>query len=355
MNSRERVRRAIEFQRPDRVPISHAVLPAAQLQHGAALNEVLAEFREDFGWDTMTDLPLEEFPPLYKPGRNRDAFGTLWHVEWAGLCGIPVECPIPDLDRYADYRWPEDFAAGPPAHRQYSGHRCGFDDRWYARGAWITYFEQLQQLRGMENLFLDLASEPPLLERLMDDLLAFNLRWLERWTKLEYDGLHFGDDWGGQRSQMVSPAVWRRLFKPRYAEMFRKVREAGMHVWYHSDGRINEILGDLIALGANVINCQVGVVGHDWIAANARGKVAFRTDIGRQDVLPFGTPAEVREEVQRVFEACGTADGGIIACGEVGPDVPLENIRAMYQAFRDLGARCSGQADLPQTSPRHGA
>jgi len=42
--------------------------------------------------------------------------------------------------------------------------------------------------------------------------------------------------------------------------------------------------------------------------------------------------------VQHVFEACGTPQGGIIACGEVGPDVPLENIRAMYEAFREYGA-----------------
>jgi hypothetical protein len=75
-------------------------------------------------------------------------------------------------------------------------------------------------------------------------------------------------------------------------------------------------------------------VGHDWIAANARGKLAFRTDIDRQFIMPFGTPVQVEEEVQRVFEACGTPQGGIVACGEVGPDVPLANIRAMYEAFR---------------------
>ena len=53
MNSQERVHHAIQFQKPDRLPVSHAVLPAAQIKYGAALNELLAEFREDFGWDTM--------------------------------------------------------------------------------------------------------------------------------------------------------------------------------------------------------------------------------------------------------------------------------------------------------------
>ena len=46
---------------------------------------------------------------------------------------------------------------------------------------------------------------------------------------------------------------------------------------------------------------------------------------------------EVKDEFQRTFEACGGPKGGIIACGEIGPDVPIENIRAMYEAFLEFG------------------
>jgi uroporphyrinogen decarboxylase len=334
--SRERVFRAIEFRRPDRLPISHAVLPAAQIKYGRALDEILEEFREDFGWDYLPDLPVAEFSPQYRQGLNRDDFGTVWRVEWTGICGIPVEWPIPDLERLAEYRWPSPFAAGPPAARHYGGHLAGSDGRWYARGGWITYFEQLQQLRGMEAALMDVAAETPAFIRLLDDLLAFNLNWIDRWIALAYDGIHFGDDWGTQRSLLIRPAVWRRLFKPRYAEMFSRVKAAGKHVWFHSDGFVNDILGDLAEIGVDVVNFQVGVVGFDWTARHVRGRIAVRTDIDRQSVLPFGSPEQVREEVGRTFEACGTAEGGIIACGEVGPDVPLANIRAMYEAFRDF-------------------
>jgi len=337
MDSRDRVRRAVRFDRPDRVPISHAVLPAAQLRYGTALNEILAEYREDFGWDYLDDLPPSQFSALYRQGLNRDDFGTLWRVEWTGICGIPVDWPIRDLDRYEEYRWPADFSAGPPAGRQYSGHMCGFDGRWYARGAWITYFEQLQQLRGMENCLMDIAGESAAFGRLLDDLLAFHLRWIDKWTALEYDGLHFGDDWGGQHGLLIRPAVWRRIFKPRYQAMFSRAHAAGMEVWFHSDGFVNDIIGDLVEIGVDVVNVQVAVVGHDWIARNARGRLAFRTDIDRQKVMPFGSPAGVAEEVQRTFEACGTPEGGLIACGEIGPDVPLANVRAMYEAFRSYG------------------
>lgn len=337
MKSRERVKRAIRFQNPDRVPISHAILPAAALRHGRKLVEILEEFHEDFGWDYMGDLPVEDYPALYRKGRNVDDFGTVWHSKMLGVCGIPVEWPIGDLSRYDEYKWPEVFSAGPPKGRLYSGHMEGFDDRWYARGAWIAYFEQLQQLRGMQNFLVDIATESKEFYRLLDDMLDFNLLWIDKWTVLGYDGLHFGDDWGGQHSMMIRPETWRCIFKPRYAEMFRQVHSSNMDVWFHTDGHVNEIFEDLIEIGVDVINCQVPVVGHDWIAGSVRGKVAFRTEIDRQHVLPFGSPSEVKEEVHRTFEACGTPYGGIIACGEIGPDVPLENIRAMYEAFMEYG------------------
>ena len=337
MNSRQRVKSAINFTNPDRAPISHAVLPAAQIKYGKALDEILTEFREDFGWDYMADLPMEDFPAVYKKGRNIDDFGTVWFSEWLGVCGIPVEWPLADWARYDDFKWPADFTAGPPSGRLYSGHMMGFDERWYARGAWVTYFEELQQLRGMENFMMDIATESREFYRLLDDLLQFHLRWIDKWTALEYDGLHFADDWGSQSALIIKPETWRRIFKPRYAEMFKRVRDKGMNVWYHSDGQIREIFGDLIEIGVQVINTQVPVVGHDWIAQNVRGRVAIRTDIDRQRIMPFGSVAEVKEEVHRTFEACGSSKGGIIACGEVGPDLPIENIRAMYEAFREYG------------------
>ena len=167
MNSRQRVKCCINFQYPDRVPISHAVLPAAQIKYGKGLDEILTEFREDFGWDYMRDLAVADFPAVYKQGRNIDDFGTVWFSEWLGVCGIPIKWPIRDLERYDEFQWPEVFSAGPPSGRLYSGHMMGFDDRWYARGAWITFFEQLQQLRGMENFLLDIAAESKQFYRLL--------------------------------------------------------------------------------------------------------------------------------------------------------------------------------------------
>ncbi len=62
-------------------------------------------------------------------------------------------------------------------------------------------------MRGMENLLMDVACGSAAFCRLLDDLLAFNLHWLDKWTALEYDGLHFADDWGGQSAQAAAEQV----------------------------------------------------------------------------------------------------------------------------------------------------
>ena len=336
MNSREKVIRAIKFEKPDSLPISHAILPSAQYHYGEELAKIINSFHEDFGWHLLPDLPREKLPPLYKLGRNMDEWGTMWYVTEEGRCGIPVEFPInSDLSNYDKFRWPEIFSAGVPKFRLYSGHMTGISDDYYSRGGWIVYFEQMQQLVGFENLLVALTLETPEVYRLRDDLLKFNLAWLDNWLALDYQGIHFADDWGSQTNLIIPPDLWRSIFKPVYKEMFSKVKKKGLHVWYHSDGNILEIMPDLIELGVDVLNCQASVMDMNELSKFA-GKVAFRTDIDRQHVLPFVSPSEVKDYVFKLFHQLGTTDGGIIACGEISEDVPLGNIKAMYEAFTEF-------------------
>lgn len=336
MTSRERVIRAIRFDNPDRPPISHAILPSAQYHYGEALREITDSVPEDFGWGLLPDLPRENLPPLYKQGTNKDDFGTVWKVTVEGRCGIPAEFPIAeDWSDYADYRWPEVFDAGVPKYRLYSGHMAGRGEEYYARGGWFVFFEQLQQLHGFEATLIDITTGRTEIYRLRDELLDFNLRWLDKWLAMEYQGLHFADDWGTQTSLLIAPKQWREFFKPAYAAMFDKVRDAGRDVWFHSDGQILDIMPDLVDLGVDVLNCQASVMDRSALRDYA-GTLCFRTDIDRQNVLPFVSPAGVKDYVNTLFHDLGTPHGGIVACGEISEDVPLANIRAMYEAFLEF-------------------
>ena len=157
------------------------------------------------------------------------------------------------------------------------------------------------------------------------------------YVKTDVDCVRFGDDWGAQDRMLVHPDMWRRFFKPRYKRMFDVIKEAGKFVWFHTDGWIWEIIDDLIEIGVDVLNPQHGCMGDERVAARVGGRVCIRTDIDRQYLIPWGTPDEIRAYVKKVLKLVGGYNGGIILHGEVGPDVPLENVQALYSAYYDYG------------------
>ncbi len=339
MKSRERVLKAINFNAPDRPPISHAILPSAILHYGEELSKILADVHEDFGWEFLPDLKPENYPPYYRKGGGYDGFGTLWETGTMGEYGVPVKLPLADWKGYDSYKWP-DFEIKPPVARLYSGHMCHPGDEpsedYYARGGWIQFFEEMQQLRGFSEILVDLADESKEVYRLRDELLDFHVRHIDKWAKLKYDGLHFADDWGSQLDLLISPDFWRKFFKPVYKTMFARVIEHGMDVHFHSDGYIVDIIPDLIDIGVKVLNAQVNIMDLEYIRKHFNGKVCFRSDLDRQHVTINGAPDDVRKHIRRVFCALGSAKGGVIACGEIGRDTPLDNIKAMYDEFMEF-------------------
>ena len=89
--------------------------------------------------------------------------------------------------------------------------------------------------------------------------------------------------------------------------MFDKVIAAGVDIHFHSDGVILDIIPDLIDLGVKVINCQSNIIGNELLGKRFGDSLCFRTDLDRQKVLTFGTPAEVRAHIHAVFHALGSA------------------------------------------------
>ena len=131
--------------------------------------------------------------------------------------------------------------------------------------------------------------------------------------------------------------MWRRFFLPRYARMFAVARDAGVHVWFHTDGWILEIIEDLIEIGVTVLNPQHACMGTPRVGQIAGGRVCIRTNIDRQWVIPYGTPEEVAAAVKEAIGAFGRFNGGVLLHGEIGPEVPLENIEALYSSFYEYG------------------
>lgn len=161
---------------------------------------------------------------------------------------------------------------------------------------------------------------------------------LERQLEYDIDGISFMDDWGTQRQLMINPKQWRKLFKPAYQKIIDLVHQAGKFFYFHSDGNIMEIISDLIEIGVDVLNPQFSCMDLDELGRKCGGKICISSDIDRQYILPRGSVEEVKRYVKRVIEILGSHNGGLIGRGEIGPDVPLANVEAMFEAFSEWGS-----------------
>ncbi len=332
MTSRERVLRAITFTGPDRVPINHAIFPGAWTRHGQALAEIV-NFPDDFG-----NRPAPPAAPPQEPDgyfeEYQDEWGSVW-VRLRGYTAGEVKKPaLPTWDKFKEYQFPPNAA---PAHFDNLKARLETSHEYWVNGSGGALFERLQWIRGPENLYFDLAEDREELHELADKLIDHFLADITRSLKAGVDGMQFADDWGSQRALLISPKQWREFFKPRYQRLFEPVKNEGKFIFFHTDGWTLDILEDLHEIGVDVLNPQHWLMGEAELGRRFGGRVCIRSDLDRQHIIPHGTAEEITEHVKQVIAAVGRFNGGLILHGEIGPDVPLENIKAMYAAFREYG------------------
>ena len=331
--------KAIELERPPRSPIMHAPLPAALIKYGEQLIRLLQKYPSDFGPPPSRVPNPEELHPSYRRGLNRDEWGTLWHSSVDGILGQPVDWPLKDWSKLEEYRFPPHISLKEVEklkRRVEELHDKGyFVILGFKPG---SFFEKLQHLRGFSNLLRDLVIKDPRLTRLADMLLEYCIESISKVLEAKPDAISFADDWGTQSRLMIRPNLWREFFMPRYKEMFKLVHDHGCYVYFHSDGYIIPIIHDLADIGVDVLNPQFSCHNLEELADVVRGKLCVSSDIDRQYVLPRGTVSEVKDYVKRVIELFGYEnDGGLICRGEINYDVPLKNVKAMYDAFVKYG------------------
>lgn len=346
MKSRDRVIATVTLGRPDRAPIMHSPVPAALIKYGERLNDIFANYPQDFG-PSRLDIPrIEDLAPLLRKGINKDEWCTVWRGAVDGLVGQVDEYPLKSWDDLEDYQF-------PPLHEL---TRSSFGNKPYKRmkrdvsslkekGYFAlldfnpgNYFERMHWLRGFQNLLKDLIAKPRQLYALADRLLEYCLASLGLVLEAEPDAIFFSDDWGTQERLMVNPGLWREFFKPRYKEMFKLVHDQGVYVYFHSDGYIMDIIPDLAEIGVDMLNPQFSCFKLEELAESLHDKVCVCSDVDRQYLLPKGSAEEVESYVKNVIELFSHGGrGGLICRGEINIDVPLRNVEAMYEAFKKYG------------------
>ncbi|MFP4028019.1 MAG: uroporphyrinogen decarboxylase family protein [Candidatus Brocadiia bacterium] len=335
MTSRERVCRALRFEGPDRPPRDLWTLEYARMPERL---EELERIRERFPMD-FQDLPVKGGEADRAEGEKGvvgsyvDLWGSRWEVAEQGVIGEVKQPALADWDEFGAYEAPwewletTDLSEVNPVYEK-SQKFCIW--RVSARP-----FERIQFIRGPENLYYDLATRPNDVRALLDLLHEFYMREIEMWKDHKADALWFMDDWGTQQGLLIAPDMWREMFKPLYRDYVEAIHDQGKFAFFHSDGHIEAIYGDLIEIGLDAINSQLFCMDIEKLGEKYAGDVTFWGEIDRQHLLPNASPEDVKRGVRRVRRALDTGRGGVIAQCEWGLRDPAENIEAVFKAWAE--------------------
>ena len=327
MTGSERVRRAIEFGTPDRVPLLYAVTRVARERHGKAVAEIQQRFPCDFGNCGVKMLDIDR---TY-PGTQADKWGCVWRNEIPGLVGMVVDHPLSDWGRRRDYRTPEPDELVDASGIAAAVEANAGDKYLMATGQWL--WQRMFWVRGFENILIDIAEEREELVWLRDRVLAVQKGVLERVLPFEIDAIWFLDDWGSQTGLLIRPEAWRTLFRDAYADLFSLVHSAGKKVIFHTDGNVSEIVPDLIEIGADVLNLQAPVVDSAVLAERAAGRVCLLGGMDLQGLLAQDDPEAVAEHARDLLTRFAGANGGYIGQVIMDESTLPQNARAAAEAI----------------------
>jgi len=353
MSPRERLLTALDRKEPDRVPIHAAFTPEAAEKFKNRLIE-RGILSGDFEGGTPAlsaaagnDLLVEGNSiggSFY--GSGGDEYTCRWGITWHKVSipgGSYMEIktnPLADSSLISDYKCPDPlekkrFDCNEKLLSSYGKTHgvCGFMGSILFEPAWY--------LRGYENFLTDLMVEKDNANIILDKLFDFQLATGIKLAEIGIDVLWLGDDFGTQHSLIMSPETWREFFKERYTKLFHSFKSVkkDIKIAFHSDGNVEKLIPDLMDTGVDILQAvQPKSMDVGSLKKKFGNKLSFWGTVDIQEIMPFGTPDDVRNEVKtRIFSA-GKGGGLIIAPSHnIQPDVSVENIEAFYDAAKKYG------------------
>ncbi|MDR1806686.1 MAG: hypothetical protein LBR33_02010 [Propionibacteriaceae bacterium] len=335
-DARRLVLDTLEFASPQRAPRHVWDVAWTYQAHPAEIAALKARFPEDIAWA----------PPLFlgPTGRQGDPYAVGWYTdEWgcrfenkfAGIIGEVKAPPVVGDD------WEEMMALPPPdgilrLDTEAINAFCRAQGKFTVATTTVRLFERLQFLAGTEKTLIDLLLRPAGFDRAVDQVHAFFCEELAAWAETAVDALFVQDDWGTQQSLLASPALFREIFKPRYREYADIAHAHGKKLFMHSDGKLLDIMEDLVDIGVDALNSQIFVSGVENLAPYA-GRITFWGEIDRQGLLPFGSLADIDAAVRLIRDTLWR-DGGCIAQCDFGIGVKPENVLRVFEAWAALEA-----------------
>ncbi len=332
MNNRQRVLATLNHQQPDKTPYQIGFTHKAHQKMAKFYGD--DKFQLNLG-NALTRLECEPANSWTEiaPDIWQDQFGVQWDrsidKDIGNVCNQLVT-----PETLNDYVFPD--PADPTRYENYHQVLDQSDENFTLVNLGFSLYERAWTLYGMENLMMAMIMDQPFVHDLLDRILEFNLAIIENACSYNIDAMMFGDDWGMQTGLQMGEKLWLEFIYPRLKQMYGLVKSRGKYVFIHSCGKVDGVFPELIDISLDVFNpFQPEVMDVFEMKREYGDRLAFYGGISVQKTLPYGTVAEVKDEVRRLLDIVGK-DGGYIAAPShaVPGDAKPENIAAMIEVLQ---------------------
>ena len=383
MTSRERILTALDHREPDRVPLDLGGTHVTGISWGAyqrlrahlglserppiwsdVIQQIVLPDSDIFDClevDTRGLFPLcshnWNVPERLVDGDEnwvyRDEWGITHHFPkegglWFTIVDEPLADAPPSVETVQCYAWPD--ASDRNRIDGLRGQAEEFrraDKIVMLKGLCAGIFEMAQRIRGMQNTLTDPLLYPEVADRLFGTIADLKIAFYEMALR-ELGGLVDiiveTDDYGTQKSQLISPDQYRATLKHHQVRMFSAIKRMAPHafLFFHSCGNVRPFLPDFIEAGVDILNpIHTSAVGMEPRALKkdfGDALTFWGGGIDTQHILPSGTPLIVRDEVRRNLDALAPGGGYVFsAVHNIQSEVPPENTMAMWEALREYG------------------
>ncbi|RKX34017.1 MAG: hypothetical protein DRP71_08440 [Verrucomicrobia bacterium] len=362
--SRERVLAAIGHAESDRIPIDYwAVEPVTQ----RLIDHFGLSDKEELRRRLNVDLRYVMGPSfagqqlhIHDDGMIEDHWGVLrqpitvsdvdrngrpWSWTYSHLHKAPLRnCQsVRDVERYAG--WPSwelwDYSGVKSECLRAKKSGCAVVNG----GDRLDRTAQLKPatyLRGMEEFLEDLLLHPDIAQCIIEHITTYYAEYNERVFKAadgHIDIFFMGDDMGTQHGLWVSVEMYRKYFKANFRKHIELAHRYGLKTMYHTCGNVTDLIPDFIDCGLDILqSLQPAAMDLAKLKHEYGADLAFQGGIDIQHTMPNGSPSDIVEEVRTRVRTLGQGGGYIFGTAHnLLPDVPTENIEALFDAYLEFG------------------
>lgn len=277
-------------------------------------------------------VPDGEWRPVDERRWERiDGWGNVWGRVDATSKGEVVRGALEDLSAVEAFPLPN--FDDPTLYEQAALVFEGFPEMWHVGFIHGFSFSMARKLRKLDQYFMDLVAEPERIAILHDRIDEQIIHQIRHMARVGADCIHFAEDWGTQENLFISPRLWRREFKPRFARLCAEAHALGLKVFMHSCGKITVIIPDLIEAGVDVFQFDQPLVHGLSTLAHFQDQygVTFWCPVDIQEILPTRDTDRIQQAAREMLDVLWRGQGGFIA--GYYPDLPSLGLDEKWQLY----------------------